>query len=298
MKLSNALHLYRVRLRARFWQECFAIVGIAAGVALLFASQVSNTSLQSSVTQLSRGIAGNATLQLLARGPQGFPEGTLTLVRRIPGVHIAAPLLEAGANAIGPKGSESVQLIGADSSLSALGGRLVRHTALRPFGGIGAVVLPAPLAERIGVTKFGREVTFQLAGGEAQAPLYSQLHEQQVGALVASAVAIAPLSFAQEMADLPARLSRILVQPSPGKEAQVKSALQRLAGGRLNVAGIDYEEKLFSKAAAASNQSTRCSRRSARSWGSCLRSTRCCSPFPNGGDWSSICAAMATRRRP
>ena len=146
MKPLNALHLYRVRLRARFWQECFAIVGIAAGVALLFASQVASSSLQSSVSQLSRGIAGNATLQLLARDPHGFPQSTLARVRAIPGVRVAAPVLEAGANAIGPRARASVQLIGADSSLSPLGGALVRGAALRPFGGIGAVVLPAPLA--------------------------------------------------------------------------------------------------------------------------------------------------------
>ena len=70
---ANVLRLYRVRLRARLAQECLAIVGIAAGVALLFASQVSSSSLQSSVAELSRGIAGDATLQLLARDPQGFP---------------------------------------------------------------------------------------------------------------------------------------------------------------------------------------------------------------------------------
>ncbi len=256
MKPSNALHLYRVRLRTRFWQECFAIVGIAAGVALLFASQVANSSLQSSVAQLSRGIAGSATLQLLARGPQGFPESTLARVRRIPGVRVAAPLLEAGANAIGPNGSESVELIGADSSLSELGGTLVRHTAIRPFGGIGAVILPAPLSRTIGVTKFGQEATFQVAGHTVQAPLYSQLHEQQVGALVASAVAIAPLSFAQEMTGLPARLSRILVAPAAGAESRVRAALLALAGGRLNVEAIDYEEKLFAKAAVVSNKST------------------------------------------
>ena len=256
MKPLNALHLYRVRLRARFLQECFAIVGIAAGVALLFASQVSSSSLQSSVAQLSRGIAGNATLQLLARDPHGFPESTLALVRKIHGVRVAAPLLEAGANAIGPKGSASVELIGADSSLAELGGSLVRHTALTPFGGIGAVVLPAPLSQRIGVKKFGQEVTLQLAGRTVQAPLYAQLHEQQIGPLVASAVAIAPLSFAQELTGLSARVSRILVQPAAGSEREVRSALQALAGDRLNVETVDYEEKLFAKAAAASNQST------------------------------------------
>ena len=79
-------------------------MGIAAGVALLFASQVASSSLQSSVSQLSRGIVGNATLQLLARDPHGFPQSTLARVRAIPGVRVAAPVLEAGANAIGPTG--------------------------------------------------------------------------------------------------------------------------------------------------------------------------------------------------
>ena len=256
MSPLNALHLYRVRLRARFWQECFAIVGIAAGVALLFASQVANSSLQSSVSQLSRGIAGNATLQLLARDPHGFPAATLTRVRAIPGVRVAAPVLEAGAQASGPRGSASVQLIGADTSLSALGGKLVHGTELRPFGDIGAVVLPAPLAHTIGVTRFGQEALLKLDGRTAEAPLYSQLHSGQVGALVHSSVAIVPLSFAQELTGLGARVSRILIEPTAGSQARVRAALGRLAAGRLNVETVDYEERLFTKAAAASNQST------------------------------------------
>jgi putative ABC transport system permease protein len=256
MKPYNALRLYRVRLRARLLQECFAIVGIAAGVALLLASQVSSSSLQSSVSQLSRAIAGNATLQLLARDPHGFPEGTLDRVREIPGVRVAAPLLEAGANAIGPRSSESVELVGADSSLAKLGGVLVRHTALTPFAGFGAVVLPAPLAQTIGVTRFAQEVTFQVAGHTARAPLYTQLQAKQIGPLVGSPVALAPLSFAQEMTGLRARVSRILVQPDAGSQARVRAALTALAAGRLNVEPISYDEQLFKKAAAASNQST------------------------------------------
>jgi putative ABC transport system permease protein len=256
MSPLNALHLYRVRLRARFWQECFAVLGIAAGVALLFASQVANSSLQSSVSELSRGIAGSATLQLLARDPHGFPASTLARVRAIPGVRVAAPVLESGAQASGPHGSASVQLIGADKSLSQLGGTLVRGTDLRPFGDIGAVVLPAPLARRLGARKFGQEVDFTLDGRTAEAPLYSQLHAAQVGVLVDSPVAIVPLSLAQAMTGLHARVSRILIQPAAGSQAHVRAALERLAGGRENVETIDYEQQLFAKAAGASNQST------------------------------------------
>jgi putative ABC transport system permease protein len=256
VKPSNVWHLYRVRLRARFLQECFAVVGIAAGVALLFSSQVASSSLLSSVAQLSRGIVGNATLQLLARDAHGMPESTLAQVRRIPGVTVAAPLLESSANASGPRGSESIELVGADASLSELGGALVRHTSLQPFGGIGAVVLPAPLAKKTGVEKFGEEITLQLAGRTAQAPLYAQLHASQVGPLISSPIAVAPLSYAQEMAGLQGRVSRILVQPARGSEGQVRSALVRLAAGRLNVEPASYDEKLFARAAGATNQST------------------------------------------
>jgi putative ABC transport system permease protein len=252
----NALALYGVRLRARLAQECLAVVGIAAGVALLFASQVSSSSLQSSVSELSPGIAGRATLQLQARDPHGFPQSMLGRVRELPGVRVAAPVLESGANAVGPKGSESVELIGVDSSLSSLGGTLIHGAAFRPFGGIGAVVLPTALAKRIGVRRFGQEVIFELAGHTAEAPLYTQPHERQSGPLAASSVAIVPLSFAQEMTGLGARVSRILIQPAAGSEAEVKAGLLRLAAGRLNVETIGHEEKLFANAAAASNQSS------------------------------------------
>jgi putative ABC transport system permease protein len=256
MRPGNVLHLYHVRVRARLVQELFAIVGIAAGVALLFASQVASQSLSSSVAELSHGIVGNASLQLLARDPHGMPEALLTRVRAISGVRVAAPLLEASAQASGPHGSASVELVGADSSLRQLGGGLVARTELEPFAGIGAVLLPAPLASRLGVTKFGREVTLKLYGRTAQAPLYQQLYSRQIGGLVASPIVIAPLFFAQEMAGLPGRVSRILVQPAPDRESAVRGALSQLAGGRLNVQGTDYDERLFAKAAAASNQST------------------------------------------
>ena len=51
MRLSNIAHLYVVRLKARvvLVQELFAVLGIAVGVALLFASQVASTSLDGSV---------------------------------------------------------------------------------------------------------------------------------------------------------------------------------------------------------------------------------------------------------
>lgn len=257
MKPSNVMRLYLLRLRTRIVQECLAVLGIAAGVALLFASQVSNSSLQSSVGALARGIDGNATLELLARDPHGFPEQTLAQVRRVPGVRFAAPLLEAGAEAIGPRGSASVQLVGAEESLSALRGALVRDSSLAPFGGIGAVVLPAPLASTLGVRKFGEEATLQVAGRSVRVPLYAVLGKRQIGALVATPVAMAPLSFVQEATGLQGRVSRILVQPFSGTAPRVKAALERIARREgVSVESTGYDERLFAQAATANSQST------------------------------------------
>jgi putative ABC transport system permease protein len=257
VKALNVLHLYRVRLRARALQELFAIVGIAAGVALLFASQVASSSLSSSVAQLSQGIVGTAKLQLLARDAQGFEAGMVAKVRALPGVRVAAPLLEADAEISGPRGHEAVELVGADQNLSKLDGALVHRTKLEAFGGFGALVLPAPLGRKIGVTKeFKSEATVKVDGRVERAPLYKLLYPTQIGPLVSSPIAVTTLEFAQELSGLQGRVSRVLVAPAPGAEAGVRAALERLAGGRLNVVSANYDEVLFDKAAAATNQST------------------------------------------
>jgi putative ABC transport system permease protein len=256
MRLANVLHLYKVRLRARLLQECFAVVGIAAGVGLLFASQIASSSLSSSVGQLNSGIVGKAKLQLTSRDAHGFDEKLVAKVRGLDGVEVAAPLLEVSANARGPKGQQSVELVGADPALAQLGGSLVRKTALTPFGGISAVVLPAPVARTLGVHKFGQTMTFQAYGHETEAGLYARLTAKQIGPLTASPIAVGPLEYAQEASGLQGKITRLLVAPRPGREAQVRAGLKRLAAGRLGVESSDYDEKLFAKAAAATNQST------------------------------------------
>jgi putative ABC transport system permease protein len=257
MRFANVLHLYRVRLRARALQECFALIGIAAGVGLLFASQIASSSLSSSVGQLNSGIVGAATLQLTARQAQGMPEKLVGETRRLGGVRIAAPLLEVSANAVGPKGgSDSVELVGADSTLAELKGALVRKVALTPFAGVEAVVLPVPVADTLGVKKFGETIKFQTLGHASEAALYSRLGEKQIGALISSPIAISTLEYVQKASGLDGRVSRILVEPKPGQGAAVQAGLERIAGGRYGVESASYDEQLFAKAAAATNQST------------------------------------------
>lgn len=256
MNVANVLHLYRVRLRARLLQECFAVIGIAAGVGLLFSSQIASSSLSSSVGQLNSGIVGAAQLQLTARDAHGFDQSLVGRVRALPGVKAAAPLLEVSADAYTPKGSESVELVGADAQLPKLGGSLVRKANVTPFAGLSAVILPTPVAHALGVHKFGEPVFFAVHGHTTEAALYARLTEKEIGPLIHSPIAVSSLEYVEEASGLPGRISRLLVEAAPGQTAMVRSELQRLAGGRLGVEDSNYDEQLFAKAAAATNSST------------------------------------------
>jgi hypothetical protein len=127
--LAGILKKYRARLRVRavLVQEAFAVLGLAVGVALLFAAQIAGTSLDHSVTQLTRGLVGEMQLQLQARGPQGFPAQLLADVRQIPGVADAQPVVEEQANVLGPRrlsrlpvGSSATTSFGSTDSARAI----------------------------------------------------------------------------------------------------------------------------------------------------------------------------------
>ncbi|HYB22883.1 MAG TPA: hypothetical protein VED41_03735, partial [Solirubrobacteraceae bacterium] len=117
MRPSGVWRIYRARLgaRAALAQEIFAIVGIAIGVALLFASQISSTSLTRAVAQLNSQLVGNTQLQLQARGPEGVSERLLGEVRQIKGVEVALPVLERQVNVVGPTGVRAVDLFGVEA---------------------------------------------------------------------------------------------------------------------------------------------------------------------------------------
>ena len=95
-------------------------------------------------------------------------------------------------------------------------------------------------------------------GRSERAPLYEQLHEKQIGGLAASPIVVAPLFFAQEMTGL-ARPR--LAHPRAARARHARPACARaLAAPRRRpperARTPSYDERLFAKAASASNQST------------------------------------------
>jgi putative ABC transport system permease protein len=254
MRLRNVVLLYRVRLRVRLAHELFAILGIAVGVALLFASQIVLTSPDSAMQQLVSGVVGGMRLQLTARGPEGFDQRLLGEVRRLPGVQATIPVLQERANLIGPGGQQSVELLSTDARFAHLGGPLLRRFSAAQLNRQRALALPLELARSVGLASL-EPAELQVGGRSVQVFIGAVLFESGLGVLAHSRFVFAPIAYAQQLAGIPGRLTSVLVRPYSGRDREVRAELVHFAGGRLNVQGADFSSTLFSQAAVPSNES-------------------------------------------
>lgn len=258
MRLSNIAHLYVVRLKARvvLVQELFAVLGIAVGVALLFASQIASTSLDGSVSQLTSGVVGKSKYQLKARGQQGFSDSLLGQVKHLQGVRAAVPVLEVQVSMIGPHSTQPLDLIATDPRDVHLAGRLLRHFTGAQLVGKRVLALPAPIASKLGIGPL-ESVKLQVGPDVVHAFVGLELTERNIGALANSPIVLAPLAYAQRLTGMKGRITRVLVQTRPEDERAVHASLVKLAAGRINVEPANYEATLFRQAAAPVEQSTK-----------------------------------------
>ena len=258
LRARALVYFYRRRLRAHGTQELLAGIGIAAAVALVLAAGISQGSIVGSTRKALRVVIGPANLQLRARGTRGFPEALLGRVEQVPGVKQAAPLLERNVMIIGPGGrSASIYLAGTDTSLGVLNGlgRTLPLSATRP----GTLALSDASAIALGIGRSaGAEtrVTVLVGGLRHTVALSAVLGSEAVGVLAGAHVAVMPLASMQQLLGQPGRVSRILVQSAPGKQAEVTEGLRRLAAGRLSVSGSEQDIGQLEQALRPSGQAS------------------------------------------
>ncbi len=235
--------------------ELLAVVGIAVGVGLLFASRIAGTSLAGSVQRLSSQVVGKAQFQLDARGGVGAGAGLLGAADRVPGVVRAVPLLESQSVVSGPGGrEESVDLIGVDPQFARFGGKLHRLSPSQEAG-VEMVALPVPVAEAINVGSL-ESVGVQVGARVVQVPVAAALSSREIGALANSPLAIVPMRYAQRLTGLQGRLSRVFVQAREGNEKRVAAGLAALAHRwDVNLAAADNDVGLYRLAESPEDQS-------------------------------------------
>ncbi len=256
MPLGEIVFIFRARLKepAVVGQMVLAIIGIAVGIALLFASQVASQSLDGSVRQLTRQLVGGTQYQLDARGPEGFPERVAREAGALPGVRAALPLLEQPVVVIGPSGRAPVDLIGADPRFAHLGGRLLRKLRARQLVHERVIAVPDPIAASIGASSF-EDVGLQIGARRVETLLGATLGQSEVGGLADSQIALAPLSYAQTLVGARGSISRVYIKVAPGQQAKAYAGLKRLAAAHhLDAVPADFDATLFSIASAPAEQ--------------------------------------------
>ncbi len=263
MSLSALIYFYRRRLRSHPVQELLAGAGIAVGVALVFAVQVANSSVNSGSRTAVRTIMGAANLQLLARSPDGMPEATVARLRALPGVQAAGGVIDLDAVVRGRDGRQAtVQLMSASATLAPLAGLARRPSVLSvsPY----AMLLPRALASKLGVsTRLGVGipaapplVSVRVRGRAAPVAVAAVLGPEIAGPLSSVLAALMPLSTIQRLASMPGRVSAVLVEARAGALARVRHELQGFAAGRYAVAPTDLDVRLLEQATAPSAAAT------------------------------------------
>ncbi len=246
--LRTLLLFYRRHLRVQPLRELMAIAGVGAGVALLFAVQVNNRSLTGSFERIVHGVAGRATLEVAARGPQGFDEHIAEEIEGMANVKVAAPILQQQIVVVGPRGARSLILIGATEQLASLDGSLISRSqrigesAMRR----GLLVLTEPTARAIGV-KPGDGVAIEVGARTEHIALDATVSAAALGPSADSPVAAVPLPIAQNLAGLPGHITRVLIEP---RSRGLLAELRQRYGATLNVRSVTSEPHLLTSAAA------------------------------------------------
>jgi len=219
-------------IRAHAFQQPFrtllTVVGVSLGVLASVAIGTANVEVLRSFERAVTTVAGPATLEIVGHD-LGVDETIITVVRSVPGVVRALPVIEEGITvAEGPRRGETIQLLGLDllDEAGRRGFALTQRPAEAAFDDLLAadsVYLGRQLAEesqrstgdRLDVLAGSRQVRLRVAGiirgDEARASLWNQ-------------VAIMDIAAAQVLFGSAGRLDRIELETEPDRSAEAVAA--------------------------------------------------------------------------
>ena len=254
--LRTLLLFYRRHLRVQPLRELMAVVGVAAGVALLFAIQVSHRSITGSFEEIAHGVAGRATLELASRGPEGFSQRVSEEVGGMADVKATAPLFEQPIVAVGTKGRRALTLVGTTEQLAGLGGEFsLQFQRVGEGSRRGLIILTEPTAHTLGA-KPGSVLAILVGERTEHLPVAATVPSDRIGPLAESPIAAASLPVVQSLAGSPRHVTRVLIEPKPGREGALRRALAYRFGATLNIRPVDTEARLLGSASGPEQQVT------------------------------------------
>jgi len=212
------------------WQALLAVLGIALGVAVVTAIDLTEASARASFQDAAESIVGRATHQIVG-GPRGLDEGVYTRLRLSGRVDTLAPVIEASLR-LPNHGMVSLKILGVDPIVEAPlrgywatpGDNETSVTALitQP----GTVLVSKAVADRMQLAP-GDQLVVEHGGARSRLEIIGVLDpEGGVPALAGSELVVADIATAQEILGMAGRLSRIdLILPTGAGGADVRTLL-------------------------------------------------------------------------
>ena len=203
-------------LRRRKARAALAAFACAAGVALVSAVFVTQHSVNVSVAQVSRALAGPTPLRIV--GPNnrgGLEEGIVAKVRAVPGVQAAVPVVQTVAQAQGRRGKVLVLALGVDCSIESIVGKFGCTPGAIAAGRLGDPPVISPLLKSL----LGPAATLR-----TDADVISLAKAQGVDPLARlnrGRVVVFPLPQAQREFVRAGRVDAIYVDATPGTSTAV-----------------------------------------------------------------------------
>jgi len=166
-------------LRARPLRTTLSVIGIALGVAVLFAALATNAGIDAGVGRTVNDVMGTSDLRVGAFEEHGLSPATVMAIRSTPGVTVAAPMLEqrtylqrdplATTGATAGAYQAPVMVIGLDPAIDDGGAGGIHDVGLASGVGLQgattpAALVPASLANELGLS-LGGQVTLLGSNG-------------------------------------------------------------------------------------------------------------------------------------
>jgi putative ABC transport system permease protein len=229
-------------------------VGIAAGVALVYAVASVNEGISSSLAQVERSIAGSAQLQVNARSYAGLSQRAASRITAVPTVQVVAPISETPVRVRAENGGQAaITLLGVSGELTDIGSDLVATAQTWGKFDKPGLYLPAATAGRIGASP-GQSVAVDHADQSLRVALRAVLPDKLFAELRGNNLGIAPLPVAQRLAGSDRRASRLLVEVRQGTVAQSRKRIAQVAGPNAVVYRVGQEAALLSEASELQRQ--------------------------------------------
>ncbi|GAB4572050.1 MAG: FtsX-like permease family protein [Anaerolineae bacterium] len=236
--IARRLLMFRLARRyisRRFLQSALFVIGVALGVAVGVAIDLANLSAKQAFTLSAQTVAGRATHQIIG-GPGGLPTELYTHLRTELGIRASAPIVERYVGVRELPG-QPMRLLGVDvfaeapfrdylttSTIETEGEdalNALQAFLLQP----GSVLLSTTQAQRTGLLP-GDTLTLEINGAYRTVQVVGLLNPRDnLSAQALDTLLLADIATAQELLDMPGKLSRIDLLLPPEAETQPIEAI-------------------------------------------------------------------------